>query len=187
MKIGVDFAYYNKSESTIESSKLYLDPNIILKEIGLILIEKLKSHGAEVIDCSPVNLKLSEESISSTIEIANRENLDLFISISLNSYSHPGRNGSEIFVKNKDDIAYKKAKKIQNRLSTLGYSNHGITKTKKIKLLQQINCPSLLIQCFFATNSWDCKRYNKEQIADAIFKALISKDIILINYKSFTC
>lgn len=177
MKIGIDYAYYNKDNHNINSTKMLLNPKIVLNEIGELLIKKLKDFNVEVVDCSPPENKPQTDMINSTIELGNNSNLDLFLSITLNAFSAPTKYGTEILINSKSDISYELSKKIQNRLQTLGYSNRGIIKNSTLPLINKMNCPSLLIKCFFITNHWECKRYNKELIVDAIFNSLISKDI----------
>lgn len=183
MKIGIDYAYYDKDIHNIPSCQIFLKPEIILKEIGELLIEKLEHQGFEVVNCSPVESKSPNDMINSTLDIGNNSNLDLFLSITLNAFSNPAKHGNEILINSKADISYELSKKIQNRFKTLGYSSRGIIQNFTVPLIKEMNCPSLLIKCFFITNRWECKRYNKELIVDAIFKSLIIKDSFLPNYK----
>lgn len=183
MKIGIDYAYYNKDNYNINSTKVLLNPEIVLNEIGELLIKKLEDYGFEVVNCSPIESKTQKDMISSTLEIGNNSNLDLFLSITLNAFSNPAKHGNEILINSKADISYELSKKIQNRFKTLGYSSRGIIQNSTVPLIKEMNCPSLLIKCFFITNCWECKRYNKELIVDAIFKSLIVKDNFLPSYK----
>lgn len=181
MKIGLDFAYYSKYESNTNSIQQILDPTNTLKEIGLLLIENLENHGHTVINCSPTPNDSSTNLIESILKTANNEPLDLFISLTLNSFSNSARHGSEIIVSEKEGLVFNRAKKIQNKLYTLGYSNRGISKNMNLDLLNNLNCPSMLVKCFYSTNPWDCNRYNKSLIADALCKALSKEDSIMKN------
>lgn len=176
MKIGIDYAYYDKDIHNVPSSQQFLKPEIILKEIGELLIEKLEHQGFEVVNCSPTESKNQNDMINSTLEIGNNSKLDLFLSITLSSFSTPSKYGNEILINSDSGLNYETAKKIQNRLQTLGYTSRGIVKNSAAPLIRDMNCPSLLIKCFYVTNSLECKRYNKDLIVNAIFRSLTSKD-----------
>ncbi|MGL5617140.1 MAG: N-acetylmuramoyl-L-alanine amidase [Sarcina sp.] len=187
MKIAIDFSFYNKLQKNYNSSKFYINPEITLAEIGFSLLKKLTENGFDTVNCSPKITDPTETAIDSIINSVNLENPNLFISLNLNSFSNGTKNGIEIWVKNKEDSSYKKAKQIQNRFIALGYKPHSIKTFNNFSPFNSITCPVIIINCFYGTNNWDCKRYNKDLIAEAIFKALIKKDNFLLNYNFISC
>lgn len=187
MKIAIDFSFYNKLQKDCNFSNLYVNPENTLAEIGFSLLKKLNEEGFDTLNCSPKIITNTETAIDSIINSVNLERPDLFISLNLNSHYNGTKNGVEIWVKNKEDFSYKKSKQIQNRFLALGYKPHSIKTFNSFSPFNLIKCPVIIINCFYATNSWDCKRYNKDLIAEAIFKALIKKDNFLLNYNFISC
>lgn len=138
------------------------------RQIGQELISLLKQKGHTVIKCTVDNNSGNE--LSQRVAIANKQHLDLFISLHLDSFSNPEANGCTVYVypgcktKLTQDI-------VDNICSSVGYRNRGV-KESSFYVLKNTKAPAILIECGFISNINDMKKFNHKLIAEAIVKSI---------------
>jgi uncharacterized protein YjdB len=142
------------------------------KEVGTLVIAKLKALGYKVIDCSPKNTKSQTDALKQRVDIANAAHADLFMSIHFNVFNKIV-NGSEIYMgSNKIKT---KAQKVLNNLVSLGYANRGLfDNSRGLYVLKNTTMPAMLVECSFLDSVVDMNRYDPEAIANALVNGLIA-------------
>ena len=142
------------------------------KEVGTIVIAKLKALGYKVIDCSPKNPTSQTDSLKQRVDIANAAHADYFMSIHFNIFNKIV-NGSEIFMgSNKIKT---KAQHVLNNLVGLGYANRGLfDNSRGLYVLKNTAMPAMLVECSFLDSVEDMNRYDPEAIATALVNGLIA-------------
>lgn len=172
MKIGIDMGH------TISGPDYgavgILKESICTREIGGHLKVLLSSLGHEVIDCTVDYASSVNESLQKRVNIANSTDIDLFISIHLNS---GGGHGVETYVISRGGQAENFATKVQNKLIELGYIDRGI-KTANFYVIKNTIAPAILVECGFVDSPEDCNRYNAYNIAKAIAEAVTGQEIV---------
>lgn len=142
------------------------------KEVGLLVMEKLRNIGYAVIDVAPKNPTSQNDSLKQRVDAANAAHADYFLSIHFNKFDG-NANGSEIYYgSNKSKNI---AQDILNNLVALGYANRGNhDNSKGLYVLKYTKMPSMLVECSFIDNKHDMDLYDPDAIAEAIVSGLIS-------------
>ena len=68
--------------------------------VGRALMDKLRDAGVEVVDCTVDKADTQTKYLKQSVDIANDENLDIFISIHFNASANKLGNGVEVFTYN---------------------------------------------------------------------------------------
>lgn len=142
------------------------------------LIELLRANGYTAYDCTDDYSTTQKANLSNIVSKCNAHNVDLDISIHLNS----GRNdsngdgktgGVEVF--GYDDRIYGVAYKIAENISnTLGIGFHGspVKYRKDLCVLRETRAKAILIECCFVDDKDDANKWNATKCAMAIASAL---------------
>ena len=163
MKIGIDLGHciYGYDTSAIGIIK-ESDAN---RQIGACLIPKLKALGHTVVNCTiDSGCSSINDSLRKRVNIANNNNVDVFISIHLNA---GGGQGVECYISCTGGRAETYANKIQNQLVNLGYTNRKV-KLGNFYVIKNTNAPAVLIEAGFVDSRIDCNLFNADKIANAI-------------------
>jgi N-acetylmuramoyl-L-alanine amidase len=139
------------------------------KEVGDIVIEKLKLLKHDVVKCTPRGDSNLSNSLYRRVTNANEENVDVYVSIHFNG----GRgNGTEVFAISNEskDIA----KRVVGEIAKLGYVNRGVKNGSFLYVLKNTKMPAILVEGGFVESKEDMDRFNAENIANAIVNGLIS-------------
>ncbi|SFU81536.1 Putative peptidoglycan binding domain-containing protein [Clostridium sp. DSM 8431] len=148
------------------------------REIGYKVKAKLEALGHSVCVCSVDNASTVNESLAARVNKANANGGDFYVSIHLNA---GGGHGTEVYTYQGKELAV--ARNVLNNICRLGYTNRGI-KGANLYVINHTTMPAILIECCFIDSSEDMKRYNAEDIANAIVKGLvgqISNNIVNVN------
>ena len=172
MKIGVDMGHTVSGADY--GSVGILKESECTREIGKHLKSFLSSLQHEIIDCTVDMANSVEESLSKRVGIANDNNLDLYISIHLNS---GGGQGVETYIVSYGGKAAEYANKVQNKLAGLGYVNRGI-KVANLYVLKYTIAPAILAECGFVDSEEDSHRYNAYNIAKAIAEGITGQQVV---------
>lgn len=172
MKIGVDMGHTVSGPDY--GSVGILKESECTREIGKHLKKFLSSLSHEVIDCSVDTANSVDESLAKRVEIANGNNLDLFISIHLN---FGGGQGVETYIVSYGGKAAEFADKVQNKLVELGYTDRGI-KVADFYVLKYTIAPAILAECGFVDSKEDSSRYNAYNIAKAITEGVTGQQVV---------
>ena len=142
------------------------------------LIELLRANGDTVYDCTDDNSTTQYTNLYSIISKCNAHNVDLDISIHLNSARNDrvgdGKCGG-VEVYGWDDRIYGVAYKIaENIANTLGIGFHGspVKYNKELYVLRNTKAKAILIECCFVDDKDDVARWDSTKCAMAIASAL---------------
>lgn len=142
------------------------------------LIELLRADGNTVYDCTDDYSTTQRANISSIVSKCNAHNVDLDISIHLNSARNDragdGKCGG-VEVYGYDDRIYGVAYKIAENISnTLGIGFHGapVKYNKDLYVLRKTKAKAILIECCFVDDRDDVIRWDSTKCAMAIASAL---------------
>lgn len=152
------------------------------RQVGEAFARLLRSAGVSVIDCTIDEANSRSEYLAAAAALANRQDLDWFISIHFNaSASHEGR-GVEIYTY--EGRQYQDALDVCSSLSELGFTNRGVKSGTGLYVIRKTKAKSMLIEVCFCDNEQDINIYNMaggaEGIAKAIYKG-IYKEAVLPN------
>lgn len=122
-----------------------------------------------------VNTNL-DESLQEVVNQANKENVDLFLSIHRNAFNEPSANGLEVWTcTSPRNITKKNAEIIYNKLInvTKEMKPRGI-KESNFYVLKYTNAPAMLLEIGFITNQHDNDLFDKYILmyAKAIFEGI---------------
>lgn len=112
------------------------------------------------------------------IDIADKKNADLFISIHQNSYSAPDVHGAQVFYYSTSKEGKSLAECIQEHLiSDVDPSNHRSAKgNSEYMVLTENHCTALIVECGFLSNADECASLTNDgyqsDIADSICSAV---------------
>lgn len=150
------------------------------REIGKALINLLVAQGHETIDCTLDNANSVGESLAYRVDKANKNNVDIYISIHLNAYNGEAR-GVETHVYNScSQASIDYALKVQKEMCKLGYVDRGVKKGN-LYVVKNTNAPAILVECGFIDNQSDMNLYNADNIASAICSAIICNTVASNN------
>ena len=138
--------------------------------VGHALMEYLRSAGVGVIDCTIDQANTSAEYLAAAVALANRQDLDWFISIHFNaSVSHEGH-GVEVYTY--EGRQYQDALDVCSNIAELGFHNRGVKAGSGLYVIRKTKAKSMLIEVCFCDNQKDVDTYNAIGGADAIARAI---------------
>ena len=171
MKIAVDCGHTLKNADTGAQGCLGREEDRT-REIGALVMNKLKALNHTVINCTVDNANSVTESLQARVNKANSNNADVFVSIHLNAFNC-NAHGTEVYI---SPHASRKSKEIgQNvvrELAQLGFVNRGVN-TNNLYVCNHTTMPAILVECCFVDSEIDKKLYNADKIAKAIVKGLV--------------
>ena len=151
------------------------------------LIELLRANGDTVYDCTDDYSTTQGANLSSIVSKCNAHNVDLDISIHLNSARNDrvgdGKCGG-VEVYGYDDRIYGVAYKIaENIANTLGIGFHGapVKYRKDLYVLRKTKAKAILIECCFVDDRDDVIRWDSTKCAMAIASALGCKTNVNVS------
>lgn len=169
MKFGIDMGHNATPNDTGASGIRQED--VLTKEVGVRLINRLETVGHTVIDCTPTSATSVTNSLQQRVNKANTNNVNIFASIHFNALN--GRAfGTEVFAIS--NAARGIATPVLNEIVKLGFFNRGV-KNRNFYVLRNTQMPAILIECCFCDSSRDMGIYNAHKMADAIATGLIGK------------
>lgn len=138
--------------------------------VGNALMSYLRTAGVGVIDCTIDKANTSNEYLAAAVALANRQDLDWFISVHFNaSVSHEGH-GVEVYTYG--GRQYQDALDVCNNISALGFKNRGVKAGSGLYVIRKTKAKSMLIEVCFCDNQKDIDMYNNIGGADAIARAI---------------
>lgn len=170
MKIGIRAGHNFKSTGSNGFINEVEENRKVLKALLPLLRAKYN-----VIDLTPSDVDFINDLVLPVSE-ANRQGVDLFISLHFNAYSDGLANGTECYVysksdKFKDEII---AQSIVNNISSIGFRNRGVKESQSLYDLKATSMMAIIVEICFVTNSEDCKIYksNFDKIVKAIYDGI---------------
>lgn len=181
MIIGIDMGHTldGANSGTIALGKREQD---LTRQVGNILIKKLKKLGHTIVDCTQDYAESNNDSLSKRVQIANSNNVDIFICIHFNAFNGSA-NGTEIYIYAKEGDIYEKALDVCEVFNDNGFHNRGIKDINDSNLfvIRKTKAPAMLIECCFMDNVNDMNKYNPNSFADWIVQGIFHKSDIIVN------
>ncbi len=169
MKFGIDIGHNCPPDTGAAGIK---KEDVMTKEVGIKVIDKLKKLGHQVINCTPNYANSVMDSLAQRCNKANANRVDVFVSLHFNAFNKIAK-GTEVFAVS--DNGRKFAQPVLDNIVKLGYFNRKVKDGSHLYVLRNTNMPSILIECAFCDSKEDMDRYNAEALADAIVKGLTGK------------
>lgn len=166
MKFGIDYGHNCPPDTGAKGIK---QEDVLTKDIGNRVIQKLKALGNQVVLCVPNSCSSVTNSLQQRCNIANSNIVDLFVSIHFNSFNKQAH-GTEVFAISDRGIRF--ARPVLASIVNLGFFNRGVKDGSHLYVLKNTNMPSILIECCFCDSQKDMNLYNPETMANAIVKGL---------------
>ena len=150
------------------------------RQVGQAFMALLKSAGVTVIDCTIDHADTQREYLAAAVALANRQDLDWFVSIHFNaSAAHTGQ-GAEVYTY--EGRKYQDALDVCSELSLLGFTNRGVKAGTGLYVIRKTKAKSMLIEVCFCDNHKDIQLYEAaggaEGIAKAIYRGIYKEAII---------
>ena len=185
MKICLDAGHsaQTKGKRSPDSSLMEYEFN---RDVGRRLKAILERHGVEVIETVTDD---TDVSLAERCNIANKNNVDYFVSIHANAdgkgYDWTSAKGWEIHIVGKGGKAEKLAKAIhKHSIPILGLKDRGV-RISNFQVLRDTDMPAVLIEHGFYTNKEECDILKTEEFrqkcAEADAKGIL--EFLGINYQ----
>ena len=155
-------------------------------EVAKALKEKLEAGGMTVVmtRTTPASLYggtgrgCKEKDLKMRVEVAEKCNADLFISIHMNKYSDSGRRGAQVFYKIDDERSQQLAESVQKSLNDMKEAPRECSALRgDYYVLNNNTVPSIICECGFLSNIEDEKLLLDEgyrnKLAYAVFCGVV--------------
>lgn len=144
------------------------------RNVGKTLMDMLLRLGVEVVDCTIDQANTQEEYLAAAVALANRQDLDWFISIHFNaSVAHTGQ-GVEVYTYG--GRQYPEALAACSNIASLGFKNRGIKDGSGLYVIRHTKAKAMLIEVCFCDNAEDVAVYNRaggpDTVAQAIYEGI---------------
>ncbi len=140
--------------------------SIETRKIAYELMELLADTKHEII---PAVFDRSSNNLKEAVNVS--KNADLFISIHLNA---GGGTGVECYTWKGTKLPI--ANEICNNISRgISIRNRGVKDGSKLYVIKNTKCPAILVECCFVDNLEDFCKYDSQEIALAIYKAIVKE------------
>jgi len=135
----------------------------------------LEKYGHAVIDCNS-NGSTSNAELSEGVNKANNNNVDLFVSLHMNSSNGQGC-GTEALVNSTSSKAYSYAANLCDNFGDLGFTNRGVKISTSLYEMNHVAAPNIIFEICFCDSQTDISIYNRysfEELAYAFCNAIDS-------------
>lgn len=171
MKIGINCGHTEKGAGA--GAIGIFSESIHTRIIGKALMKRFIEGGDEVYDCTVDFAEMQRDYLRETVELANRQYLDWFISIHFNASPEHKGYGTEVFTYN--GRKHPEALAICKNMEDLGFRNRGVKDGSKLYVVRNTKAKAMLIEVCFCDNQGDVEIYNlnnTDKIVDAIYRAV---------------
>ncbi|MBD5456583.1 MAG: N-acetylmuramoyl-L-alanine amidase [Lachnospiraceae bacterium] len=162
------------------------------RRVGYALMEKLRDSGVKAIDCTVNKADSQQQYLEKAVALANREELDWFVSIHFNaSASHAGH-GTEIYTYK--GCQYPEVLDILSNMAKLGFDDRGVKDGSGFYVIRKTKARAILIEVCFCDNQEDMDIYSaigaEAAVAHAIFNGIykytVKTEALLIEHYDFS-
>ena len=168
MKIGINCGHTVSGQPGCGAVG-FIDESIETRKVGKALMNLFRNGGHTVVDCTNDYASSTSANLASIVMLANRQPLDLFVSIHFNA---GGGRGTEVYTYGGQKLA--EAVNACNKIAALGFNNRGVKDGSSLYVVKRTNAKAMLIEvCFVDTD--DADKYRKlgcQKIAEAIYSAI---------------
>ena len=157
--------------------KIALNIKRLIEQSGGIVIMTRENEEGLHSDSAKTLREMKTEDLHRRKEIVDENDSQIFISIHLNSFTQPNYHGAQAFYKKDSKEGEKLALIIQEQLKNiLDPNNHREPQDRHdIYLLNEIEVPSVLIECGFLSNEME-----ERLLVDELYQEKIAWSIILV-------
>lgn len=143
--------------------------------VGQALTSLLRAAGVMVIDCTIDHANTQDEYLAAAVALANRQDLDWFISIHFNASKTREGHGVEVYTYK--GRQYQDAIDVCANVEDLGFKNRGVKSGSGLYVIRKTKSKSMLIECCFCDNQHDIDIYQEvggsEAVAKSIYRAIV--------------
>ena len=159
--------------------------NVLEKDINLQIANKVKAileqKGIKVIMTRERDEMLGDglesekgQDMKARVDIINKENPDLAVSIHQNSYTDQEVSGAQVFYYSESAEGKEFAEKIQEKLLVFDEMNHRQAKANNnYYLLTRTKVPTVIVECGFLSNYEEYKKLSDQQYQEEISKVIV--------------
>lgn len=141
------------------------------RDIADIVIRELKKNGVEAFLDKVDKASSQKECLSKIVNMANRMDIDYFISIHFNSAKDKSAHGAEVYTY--EGRQFTDALEVCDYISKLGFRNRGVKSGTGLYVIRRTHAKSMLIEvCFVDGQDSATYKKQKEEIGKAIARAL---------------
>jgi len=144
-----------------------------------------EANGHIIIDCNSNGSNANAE-LSEGANIANSNNVDLFVSLHMNASDGQGH-GVEAWVSSTSSKAYNYADNLCTNFSVLGFTNRCVKTSTNLYEMNHVAAPNIIFEICFCDSQTDIDIYNKyswDQLAYAFCSAIdpnIPRDVLRVK------
>lgn len=141
------------------------------RDIANIVIRELKKHGVKAILDKVDKAASQAECLNRIVAMANRNDIDYFVSIHFNSSSNKSAHGTEVYTYK--GRQFTDALEVASFISKEGFRNRGVKDGTWLYVIRRTNAKSMLIEvCFVDGQDATTYKKQKEDVGKAIARAL---------------
>ena len=147
------------------------------RNVGNALMNLLRSNGHTVVDCTIDKASSQNAYLAQAVEMANRQDLDYFISFHFNASNGKGH-GVEVYTYEGRQFA--DALEVCTNISALGFANRGVKNGTGLYVVKKTKAKSMLIEVCFVDNLEDTETYKRvgaNAIAEAVYNAITDTNV----------
>lgn len=153
----------------------FIDESVETRNVGYKLMALLKQAGHAVYDCTNDYAPSVSSNLSQIVELANKQPLDLFVSIHFNA---GGGNGTEVYTYGA--AKHTESVNVCNALNKFGFVNRGIKDGSNLYVVRRSDAKAMLIEVCFVDTKSDMNLYKQlgaDRIAQAICTAITGQEV----------
>jgi N-acetylmuramoyl-L-alanine amidase len=159
-------------------------------QIALLLRDLLEANGVKVIMTRTTDTLLYDKNadyegrkkvldLAARVAVAESTENAMFVSIHMNAFPQAQYKGLQVYYSPNNTVSETLAETIQRKIATsLQPDNHRKIKRagSEIHLLEQLDCPAVLVECGFLSNAEDCRALTdpayRQRLAFLLFCAI---------------
>ena len=153
----------------------FIDESVETREVGNRLMAILKSAGHTVVNCTNDYAATTSANLAEICRLANKQPLDLFVSIHFNS---GGGKGTEVFTYGGQRHA--EAVAVCDKLHALGFVNRGVKDGSTLYVIRHTDAKAMLVEVCFVDTQSDVDLYHRlgaDKVAAAIAEAITGREV----------
>ena len=175
MRIGVNYGHTLNGPGSGAIGILNESPET--RNVGNTFADLLIKNGHEVVNCTIDKASTQAEYLKKVVEMANRQDLDYFISFHFNASNGKGH-GVEVYTY--EGRQFEDALEVCKNISNLGFANRGVKNGTGLYVVKKTKAKSMLIECCFVDNVEDVETYRRvgpNAIAEAVYNAITDTNV----------
>lgn len=170
MKFGVNCGHTLNGQGS--GAVGILNESAETRNVGNAFVDLLIKNGHKVVKCTIDKASSQNAYLSQIVEMANRQDLDYFISFHFNTSNGKGH-GVETYTY--EGRQFEDALEVCANISALGFANRGVKNGTGLYVVKKTKAKSMLIEVCFVDNVEDVETYRRVgpvAIAEAVYKAI---------------